>query len=95
MVDIPSQTPGEWGKREYEVQILVPNKHRKGERWRPLGQPYGDLNKAEWAIEDLVSSLASDIMPAHVVITWLRTHVRVMEKNITCTYGKQIALPIS
>lgn len=90
MTDIPSTTPGgPSGTREYEVQILVPNKHRDGERWRPLGEPYSSLDKSMWAIDDLVSSMTSVIGdgPAHA---WADSHVRVMEKVTTVEYGKEM-----
>lgn len=96
MADIPSQVPGEWGKRQYEVQILVPNKHREGERWRALGEPYNELAKAEYAIDDLLSSMlaaAETGMSRDFIADWRKNRVRVMEKLTECRYGREIAIP--
>jgi hypothetical protein len=91
MTDIPGQNPGEYGKRQYEIQLLTPNLHREGERWRPFGEPYDEFAKAEYAVEDIQGSVAAVIGEDGARI-WRNTHVRVMEKITTVVYGKQMAL---
>lgn len=92
MTDIPGQNEGEWGKRQYQVQILTPNLHREGERWRALGTPYDELAKAEYAISDIERSMGTVVGTAGAR-HWVLTHVRVMELVIEAKFGKQIALP--
>jgi hypothetical protein len=94
MTDLPGMNPGDpMGKREYEIQLLVPNKHRDGERWRALGEPYNEVAKAEYAVDDIVSSMA-DVIGRERAQEWAAHRVRVMEKVTTVVYGKQMAVSI-
>lgn len=92
MSDIPGATEGEWGQRKYQIQLLTPNLHRPGERWRTFGTPYDELAKAEYAIDDIRRSMGAVVGLAGAR-EWVRTRVRVMELVIEAKYGRQIELP--
>lgn len=94
MTDVPGENPGDtMSSREYEIQLLVPNLLRKGERWRPFGEPYGEFSKAEYAVEDVVGSMAAVIGKVKA-LEWAGSHVRVMEVVTTVAYGKEIEIAL-
>jgi hypothetical protein len=92
MTDIPGKEPGEWGKRQYQIEIYTPNLHREGERWRTFGEPYDDLAKVEYAIDDLVRSM-KQLIDDDAVTVWRKSRLRVRELVIEAKFGKVIALP--
>jgi hypothetical protein len=92
VTDIPGKNEGEWGKRQYQIQLLTPNLHRPGQRWRNFGTPFDELAKAEYAIDDIVRSMASEV-GATAAYDWRKNRVRVMELLTECKYGREIALP--
>lgn len=93
MPDIPGTNPGEYGKQQYEIQLLTPNLHREGERWRAFGTPYDELAKAEYAVDDIVGSLSA-VIGRVKALEWASTRVRVMEKVTTVTYGSEVEIAL-
>lgn len=94
MTDIPGRNPTDpMGKRQYEIQVLTPNLHRPGERWRALGKPYDELAKAEYAVEDIVGSL-SPVIGRVKALEWVSARVRVMEMITMVEYGREIEIAL-